>query len=449
MPSFDRIAFVLSVAILAFLYGIATQAFGWFPSTQLRRAWVQAERLSPLSFKVTNVLTGQTKYDWLTERVFSRQGVRNVRPNSVSPGVKFVATMEKSNDWKPELRLVNAAGKGVHEWNINPSKVFTEAMPRHPDFSVVKRGYVHGSHLSPNGDLIVNFEYLGGVKVNACGDIQWSLPALTHHSIDRADDGSYWIPAVTHPDVPLVNQYSDTFPGIGRPSFQNLILHVSEGGEITDAVNVLQVLYENGLDRQIPKLARGEVSDITHLNDVESLPDSLATEYQRFEAGDLLLSLRNLDLVLVLDPDSRTVKWHESRHWIRQHDPDFMGNGWIGVFDNNVDGTDRGTMLGGSRIVAIQPRTDSVRVLFPKVHSDELYTSYGGKWSHLRDGNIFLVESEAARILEVSPDGRTVWEWVNSPYNEATVPEILDAKHYNYTEERIESWRCPPDSSSG
>lgn len=70
---------------------------------------------------------------------------------------------------------------------------------------------------------------------------------------------------------------------------------------------------------------------------------------------DLALSLMHLDLVMVVDPETRTVRWHTSHPFIGQHDPDFVGDGWIGVFDNNRDGTFRGKLVGGSRIVAVQP----------------------------------------------------------------------------------------------
>jgi hypothetical protein len=70
------------------------------------------------------------------------------------------------------------------------------------------------------------------------------------------------------------------------------------------------------------------------------------------------------------DPESLDVKWHASDPFIAQHDPDFIGDGWIAVFDNQDDGTGRGSLLGGSRIVAVQPHTDSTKVLFPTEHSE-------------------------------------------------------------------------------
>lgn len=53
--------------------------------------------------------------------------------------------------------------------------------------------------------------------------------------------------------------------------------------------------------------------------------------------------------MLVVDSRSETVKWPASAPFIQQHNPDSIGDGWVGVFDNRDDFAER----GGSRIVAL------------------------------------------------------------------------------------------------
>lgn len=108
-----------------------------------------------------------------------------------------------------------------------------------------------------------------------------------------------------------------------------------------------------------------------------------ADGYPLFDAGDLSVLLRNVHLVFMVDPESETAEWHASNPFIMRHDPDFVGDGWIGVLDSNRDFTERGTMQDGSCIVALQPHTDSTRVLFPPPRSDPFYTETGGKWQML------------------------------------------------------------------
>ena len=124
----------------------------------------------------------------------------------------------------------------------------------------------------------------------------------------------------------------------------------------------------------------------------------MADEHPLFESGDLVVSVKRLHLVFVFDPDAMEVKWHTSDPFITQHDPDFIGDGWIAVFDNQDDGTGRGSVLGGNRIVAVQPRTDSTKVLFPTEHSEPFYTGSQGRWELLDHGNTRLTETESGRI---------------------------------------------------
>ena len=154
------------------------------------------------------------------------------------------------------------------------------------------------------------------------------------------------------------------------------------------------------------------------------------------------MSLRHPSLVFVLDPRSVRVKWHATRPFLHQHDPHFVGDGWIGVFDNNQDPTPRGTMLGGSRIVALRPATDSVAVWFPTPRSDPFYTATAGHWQPLDNGNYLLTESRAGRVVEVAPDGRTVWEWIHQPYDGTRAPFVTGGTRYALTRADVADWPC-------
>lgn len=306
-----------------------------------------------------------------------------------------------------------------------------------------------GSHLFPDGDVLVNVEYVGTVRMDACGRVRWSLPAGSHHAIEPGPGGAFWIPGVTRAPRRGSPGHPDGFPGLRQAVFQDQLLRVSADGEVLDVINVLDVLYANGLQRYIRKSGFHDEIDVTHINDIEPLGPGLADEYPLFEAGDLAVSVKNLDLVFVLDPASGRVKWHATDPFIKQHDPDFLGDGWIGVFDNNTDGTFRGTLFGGSRIVALKPHSDSVRVLFPTRESERFYTFQRGKWQHLPNGNLLLTESVAGRILEVMPNGQTVWEWIARPYSATRTPYVSQGTRTSLTREDIASWPCAGVAAEG
>jgi hypothetical protein len=433
--SVAKVAFVGALMVFSFLYGFGAREWGWFPNSLIEQAWRQAKVVAPFA-----------PPNFVNSRVYDRQGARQIAPEEIQPGLTLVTSMWEGPDgWKPEARLMDRSGRIVHKWRLDPQSLFPDSL----DQRRVGRRYIHGSHLRPDGTLLVNFGQVGTVQVDACGRPQWRLAARSHHSIERAEDGTYWIPGSSKTPRRTTPAHPDGFPGLDAPVYHEPILHVSADGTVLDRLNVLDLLYKNDLERYIPEAYQPQAKDkgpqtkdITHMNDVEPLGASLAGEYPLFEAGDLLVSIRDLDLVLVFDPDTGTVKWHTEDPFIMHHDPDFIGDGWIGIFDNARDFTFRGTMLGGSRIVAVQPHTDSVEIRFPTEHSDPFYTASQGKWQQLRNGNMLLAESRTGRVVEVTPKGRTVWEWVHVPYDDDHVPAVTEATRYDLTATEIASWPC-------
>lgn len=363
-------------------------------------------------------------------------------PGRVDPGLTLVSSAwSTSVGLIPGLRLIDREGQVLHEWMVDPAKAFPNPPTRDQALHMID---IQGSYLFPNGDVLVNLDYTGTVRLDACGNVQWQLPVGSHHSIARADDGSFWIPAVSAAPRTETPRHPDGPPGLAGSVYHDLILNVDEDGEVRDSIHVLDVLYANGLEWHLADSEQQNDADPTHLNDVEPLPSELADQYPLFEAGDLAVSLRDLDLVFVMDPTSERVRWHTSRPFIKQHDPDFIGNGWISIFDNRWDGTSRGTMLGGSRVIAIQPHTDSVRTLFPTEDSDPFYTDHAGNSQILENGNLLLTESETGRVVEVGPDGRTVWEWIVDSHTESQIAGVTESVRVDISREHVASWTCGP-----
>jgi len=434
--SFSKVWFVLSLMAFSFLYGAGVGKWEWVPHSFLERAMDQARSARSLVFQGgPTTFTGTPRYD--------RQGAQILRPEKMQPGLTLISSSWKgSGGWEPELRLISRKGGVLHKWRLNREKIFQETTGKE---SPSKAG-VQGSYLLPDGDVVMNLEYVGMARFDACGKVKWTVSEGNHHSISRADDGSFWTPGVSDNRQTSTPNYPDGFPGLNKSVWMDRLLHISGNGEILERINVLDALRENGLERYIVKGMGPRVDefdqDPVHLNDIEPLSASMADEYPLFEAGDLVVSLRYPDLVFVLDPETAEIKWYESSHFTRQHDPDFIGGGWIGVFDNQRDATERGTLLGGTRIVKIQPHTDSVTVPFPTPRSEPHYTPFQGKWQQLGNGNMIVVETVGGRVAEVSPDGRTVWEWIQTPIDDSTVPSVTKVTRHDLTRNDVASWPC-------
>lgn len=402
--------FVLSVAVFGVFYGVAAGQWGWFPKPQLQRAWNQAEA----------TLT-DNPFSFLVPQVYRRHGGQSYKPQAVQPGVTLLSSMWKdAGSWKPQVRVIGRDGEKLHEWHIEDDLFSAES-------------YVHGTHLYPNGHLVVNVEYVGTARLDPSGDVVWKLPRRTHHSVTRAEDRTLWIPFQT-------GDPTTKYAGLAEAVLPEQILHVSPDGDVLESLDLIQILFENGLERYIfEQHGPRPKGELLHLNDVESLGSSMASAYPLFEAGDLLVSLRDLHLVFVLDPETRTIKWHAHGPFLRQHDPDFVGEGKIGVFDNRPDGTRRGHVLGGSRIVMLRPPSDTAMVHYPNPRSDTFYTEAGGKWQRLENGNLLLTEAQAGRVVEVDSAGDVLWEWIHEPAG-AKVPQVLDGTRYPFSHRQVEAW---------
>ena len=450
--SFAKIWFVLSLSILTFGYGVAVGKWGWFPHSFLDRAMDQARSAytswSPFAFDPTGT----------HDRVYEKGGTRLVRPDQVEPGLTLITSSWRwgeSEQLEPGAKLVDQRGNVVHQWQIDRTELFTEStdlINSDPEKTIF-----HGTHLFPNGDLLLLLSYIGVVRVDACGEVVWRVKQGNHHSIARADDGSFWIPGTSQERTTSTPMYPNGLPGIEEPIWMDVALNISRDGKVLNKTNIYDVLYNNNMERYIakafspyPENVLNNVdrisNDYIHLNDLEPISSEVADEYPTFEKGDLVASLRHPSLVFVFDPDSKEIKWHSSEEFTHQHDPDFIGEGWIGILDNNSDFSDRGQMLGGSRIVAVQPHSDSVEVRFPTSNAEPFYTSTRGKWQKLENGNMLLTEANAGRVAEVNQSGRTVWEWIHKPYR-SEVPVVTKGTRYDLTREDVASWPCSSGDS--
>ena len=133
-----------------------------------------------------------------------------------------------------------------------------------------------------------------------------------------------------------------------------------------------------------------------------------------FAAGDLLVSLRHLNTIFVVDPDEWRVKWLMTGPFLAQHDPDFLPNGHILVYDNRITGPT--PKLGNSRLVEIDPATRQVTWTFEGEGKRAFYAESRGEQQLLPNGNILLADPYGGRLFEVAHNAGSklvCGEWVN------------------------------------
>jgi hypothetical protein len=252
------------------------------------------------------------------------------------------------------------------------------------------------------------------VRIDSCSRTKWKLPRQTHHSVFKDTAGNLWVPGRKLREHPVAK-----YPHVPAPFEEEFILEVSPQGRVLREISVLDVIFKSKYEGVLfPSGAHNTVlrkpldNDFTHLNNIEVLSPEMAAAFPMFEAGDLLISLRNLDLLLVIDPDTERIKWSKTGPYLRQHDPDFLADGRITVFDNRRVEKDSNA-VGASRILEIDPASGSVATLYGDRDGQRFYTETMGSQQTLPNGDLLITESDAGHAFEITRAGQVVWSYVN------------------------------------
>jgi hypothetical protein len=318
------------------------------------------------------------------------------------------------------MNVVDLDGSVVHEWNIDWFDRWSDATHLPPKERPKQRPgtHPHGVVFTERGDVVFNFERKGMISLDICGAVNWRVAKPTHHAV-HWDPGrqSYWtLSKVFYSNGP------SPYPNLVEGFEDDTIVEVNTEGQVVREFSLIPLLIESGLGgllylSTLNNWGTPVSGDILHVNDVETFPARLKPGV--FEAGDVMVSIRNINAILVLDGATLAVKFVEFGKVLRQHDPDFLDGDTISVLDNNNLWARRSPQEGtkppglSSRVITINARYEDVQTLFKGTADDYFFTSIMGKHQWLPNGNLLLTESVGGRVLEVTRNGEVIWEFLN------------------------------------
>jgi len=338
------------------------------------------------------------------------------------------------------VRLIERDGTVVNEWTVSIFDTLGDpAFCRNPP-ATEWNAIPHGTIIEPDGDIVLSFESCGMVKLDKCSKPIWAkTDIITHHSPNFTSTGNIVISGgelVTDADNDIQWPYDNDY-------WEDLIFIFDPDGNLLKSKRMTELFVEN--DFQSILTATGNFSTWIngefHLNEIEELSPEMASAFPMFEAGDLLLSVRNRNLILVVSADLQTIKWHQVGPWIRQHDADFQPDGTITLFDNHTDETDDGRRAGGSRIYKVDPATHAATVLYGGTPEQHFYSRERSTHQMQPDGSILITEAQGGRTFEVDPNGNITWEWVNR-YDDDHVTWMHDAEMISKDYFTVSDWSC-------
>jgi hypothetical protein len=261
--------------------------------------------------------------------------------------------------------------------------------------------FPHGLAIFPDGSLVFNDGDPGNgmQKIDFCSNVFWVKLGEFNHVISKQEsDSSIW----TMDGDNILHRIDIT-------SGESLrLIEVDEIMESNSNIDILSI-RRNYIDGKW-------FDDPWHFNDIEPLPVKYKNAFPGFNPGDLLLSMRSLNAVMVVDPNSKKIKWWRVGAFSRQHDPDWQQDGSITVYDNQMRDKYRvGQSFDEpkfSRIVSMNVNNYMTEVLYDG-RSDNFYSNIRGKHQMLPNGNILITSSMQGRVLIVNRRGETVFEMLN------------------------------------
>ena len=301
----------------------------------------------------------------------------------------------------PEVSLIDMQGRLLHRWRYPFESAFPDKTP------TIDTTYVRRAHLYPNGDLLAIFQGGGMIKLDHRSNLLWAsnLSYYNHLSLDPS--GLILAIAKTARMVPELR--SD------EPVLEDSIVWLSPDGELLRRVSLLETLTSSPFADLIHPLPQH--ADIFHTNTVLAVDDPEVNDESVLAPGLLIVSLREIDMVAILDPRSTTVKAAWRGPWRAQHQPVPLPTGKLLVFDN------KGAEVG-SRVVEFDPANEALTWSFPGAGDEPLSSPEAGSCQRLPNGNTLITESEMGRALEITPDHQVVWEFV-SPHRAGEKNELV------------------------
>lgn len=315
-------------------------------------------------------------------------GVSRYDPDAASPGLNLYLSGDA-----PAAYLMTMEGDVVHQWRLSFDEAFPDADPSLLGLDGTQ--YWRRAHLFENGDLLVIFDYLGLVRIDRDSQLLWAIPLAAHHDLFVTDERIH----VLSESVGVVAAVREE-----SPVREDFITTLDHRGNVLGQLSILQAFLHTPFAQVLDALPAHD--DIFHTNTIQVLDGSHAGRSEVFAAGNVLVSLRNLNRIAIVDPEQQAVVWSMAGGWQEQHDPLLLENGNMLIFDNRTGGAP-------SRIVEFDPLGQSVAWTFDGTAEQSFFSERMGTVQRLPNGNTLIAESFVGRALEVTADQRIVWQFDN------------------------------------
>lgn len=403
--------------LMGFLYGAVASQRDWFPCNVIKSAYQSIsrgsdERPAGRWGKVQTDLDqpGSRDFSQLTglgyiaghEPAPDQTGVVVHHRTLAAPGYNFY-----SSGHAPEAILMDMDGLVMHVW----SRAFEEIWPDRKASGGYET-YYRRCHLYANGDILAIFDQLGLVRLDRDSNVIWSLDEPVHHDVDVDEDGRIFTLAHYRrkrldfrPDDDVLDDH---------------VMVVSPDGAVQKRVSLIDAFRHSPFAKVLERVPSRP--DIFHTNTIEVLDGRYASRHPAFAKGNVLVSLREIDVVAIVDMNKESIAWLMWGMWKHQHHPTVLDNGNMLVFDNLGH-------YGFSKVIEFNPLAQRPIKSHPYTEFDpfrqkviwtyegnaqnRFFSRFCGTVQRLSNGDTLIVQSDIGRAFEVTADKKIVWEFLN------------------------------------
>jgi outer membrane protein assembly factor BamB len=416
-----RYAGIITVSILIIIMVSGLAEYDFSPGILLNNAKIAAQALvAKYSFYFKHV-RGKEKHEIYKDLWFkvnhTDSGVLLYDKKKAFDGLTLFTNHEA------RAFLIDMNGKVIHQWH----KPFTEVWPEAEHvYDRVQDEMVnwHQARLLPNGDILAIYErvnqtpYGGGIiKLDKHSNLIWAVDVNAHHDLDIDQDGNIYV--LKH-DYNYVDE-------LKKPIIDDGITVISPEGRVLREISFFPIFYNSKYKDMFP----WQITDPFHANNLEILDAGKVQYFPMFDEGDILVSIRNANAILVLNGETYDIKWALQGLTLNQHDPDFLDDGTILVFDNygSID-------IGGgkSQILEIDPSRLALVWRYAGTPEEPFHTRTRGSQQKLPNGNILVTESNNGRIFEITGSGKIVWEYISTSLERGNIGVVCRATRHREEE---------------
>ncbi len=319
----------------------------------------------------------------------------------------------------PAVGLIDMNGDPVHRWQMDGGAA---------------KGGVPRARLLADGRLLVlrsdRRQSRGCAQEYSWdGELAWEYtPAeglWPHHDIEKTASGNTLL--ICRETVPEHIRSQAKEPERREMLYSDVIQEVSPDGHVVWEWHQYEHLDVN---RRVevpapvdwgPGPRNDTLVDWTHTNTVQAIPPNKWHDAgdERFKAGNVLMSLRQLDVVLLVDRDKKRIVWEYRGDYngglSGQHDSHMIekgvpGEGNVILFDNGASPTTNLAHCGCSYVLEVNPTTNEIVWVYDR--GERFHSNFTSSCQRLPNGNTLILESAHRRVFEVTAEGQTVWEHV-------------------------------------